>query len=169
MKRFQMSLFLAFRLKPNSFQNSPFSNLCIFISVFERLGFYGGAMWTQGKNGKVLLRFHMKTEQYERGQVCTPKGLESLHPPPWCLLVHNALSYKAFVKPDHTYLRKYAILYFLRIFWHFAAEVSKTFLNHFGYMWSATFSIFARRLQSSSDGYLSCNIHWYIKFYFIRL
>ena len=31
---FQMSPFLAFTLKTDRFQNAPFSNLCVFISVF---------------------------------------------------------------------------------------------------------------------------------------
>ena len=33
---------LAFTLKAD--QNAPFSNFCIFISVFEQLRFYSGAM-----------------------------------------------------------------------------------------------------------------------------
>ena len=61
-KRFQMSPFLAFTLKTDRFQTAPFSNLCVFISVFEQLRFC-----SQGKNGEILLRFHTKTEQCERG------------------------------------------------------------------------------------------------------
>ena len=34
-QRFQMSPFLASTLKTDRFQNAPFSNLCVFISVFE--------------------------------------------------------------------------------------------------------------------------------------
>ena len=58
---------LVFTLKTDRFQNAPFSNLCVFISVFEMLRFHSGAMWMQGQKGEVLLRFHMKTEQCERG------------------------------------------------------------------------------------------------------
>ena len=41
-------------------QNAPFSYICVFISVFEKLCFDSEAMWTQGKSVEVLLRFHMK-------------------------------------------------------------------------------------------------------------
>ena len=63
LKRFQMSPILVLTLKTDRFQNAPFSNLCVFISVFEKLRFHSGAMRTQGQNGQVLFRFHMKTEQ----------------------------------------------------------------------------------------------------------
>ena len=32
-----------FTLKTDRFQNAPFSNLCVFTSVFEKLRFYNGA------------------------------------------------------------------------------------------------------------------------------
>ena len=39
-KAFQMSPFLMFTLKTDRFQKAPFSNLCIFISIFEKLRFH---------------------------------------------------------------------------------------------------------------------------------
>ena len=66
-KRFQMSPFSAFTLKTDRFKNALFSNLCIFISIFEQLRPYTEAMSTQGKNGYVSLNFQMKTEQCEPG------------------------------------------------------------------------------------------------------
>ena len=65
---FQMFPFLVLTLKMDCFQNAPFSNLWVFLSVFEKLRFQSGAMWTQRKNGYVLLRCHMKTEQCERAR-----------------------------------------------------------------------------------------------------
>ena len=38
-----MSPFLAFTLKMDRFQNAPFSNSCVFISVFEKPRFHSGA------------------------------------------------------------------------------------------------------------------------------
>ena len=35
---------LVFTLKTDRFQDAPFSNLCIFVSVFEKLRFHSGAM-----------------------------------------------------------------------------------------------------------------------------
>ena len=69
LKRFQTSPFKVSILKTDRFKRAPFSNLCIYISVFERLRFHSGAMSTQPQNGSVLLRFHMKTEQCERGLI----------------------------------------------------------------------------------------------------
>ena len=36
-----------------SFSNALFSNLCVFISVFEKLRFDSGAMSTEGQNEAV--------------------------------------------------------------------------------------------------------------------
>ena len=58
-QRFQMSPFLVFTMKTDRFQNALFSNLCVFISVSEKPRFHSGAIWTQGKNGEVLPRFHL--------------------------------------------------------------------------------------------------------------
>ena len=35
---------LVSELKTDRFQNAPFSNLCVFVSVFEKLRFHSGAM-----------------------------------------------------------------------------------------------------------------------------
>ena len=70
-----MSPFLAFTLKTDRFQNAPFSNLCVFIRVFEQLRFHSRAMWTHGKNGQVSLRFQMKTKQCERGLIFMPSSM----------------------------------------------------------------------------------------------
>ena len=56
----------AFGVHTDRFQNAQFSNLFVFISVFEKLRFHSGAMWTQGNSGEVLLRSNKKTEQCER-------------------------------------------------------------------------------------------------------
>ena len=44
LKRFQRSQFLAFTLKTDLFQNAPFPDCCVFISVFEIFRFHGGAI-----------------------------------------------------------------------------------------------------------------------------
>ena len=43
-KHFQISPFLVLTLKTDRFQNAPFSNLCVFISVFVKLRFHSDAM-----------------------------------------------------------------------------------------------------------------------------
>ena len=43
-KHFQMSPFLVFTQKTDRFQNSAFSGLFVFISIFEYLRFHSGAL-----------------------------------------------------------------------------------------------------------------------------
>ena len=62
-----MSSLLVFTLKTERFKKASFSKLYFFIGCFKKHHFSSGVASTGGKNEQVWLRFHVKTDQCERG------------------------------------------------------------------------------------------------------
>ena len=59
--------FFVFTLKMNRTQYAPFSKVPIFICVFENFILQSRRLLTQCKTHRLLLRFHINTEQFEGG------------------------------------------------------------------------------------------------------